>query len=196
MLYVGYPSRQETRCVSSVNGILAGLVAITAPCAFVDTTSAVIIGLVAGVLVCLATFALEKLKIDDPVGAVPVHFVNGFWGVLAVGIFANGNADTANWNGVATPVTGLLYGSSSQIIAQLAEAGSIIVVVGGLSYVFFKILHALGLLRSSAEDELKGLDIPEMGAEGYPKDWGTAPDHRVKPHTAVPVGAGLPATGD
>lgn len=181
---------------TSVNGILAGLVAITAPCAFVDTTSAVVIGLIAGVLVCLATFALEKLKIDDPVGAVPVHFVNGLWGVLAVGIFANGNADTANWNGVATPVTGLLYGGSSQIIAQLAEAGSVIVVVGGLSFVFFKILSALKLLRSSVEDELKGLDIPEMGAEGYPKDWGSIPDHRVKPHTAVPVGAGLPATGD
>lgn len=95
----------------SVNGILAGLVAITAPCAFVDPWGAVIIGLVAGVLVVLATGLLEKAKIDDPVGAVPVHFVNGMWGVLAVGIFAVGNPDTAAWNGVESPVTGIVGGS-------------------------------------------------------------------------------------
>ena len=86
----------------SVNGILAGLVAITAPCAFVDRWAAVVIGLIGGVIVCLVTFVLERLRIDDPVGAVPVHFVNGIWGVLAVGIFANGNPVTAGWNGVAT----------------------------------------------------------------------------------------------
>ena len=90
----------------SVNGILAGLVAITAPCAFVDTWAAVVIGIIAGVIVCLVSFALEKAKIDDPVGAVPVHFANGIWGVLAVGIFAMGNPDTAAWNGIETPVTG------------------------------------------------------------------------------------------
>ena len=84
----------------SVNGVLAGLVAITAPCAFVDTWAAVVIGVVAGVIVCLATFALEKLHIDDPVGATPVHFVNGLWGVIAVGIFASANPASAGWNGV------------------------------------------------------------------------------------------------
>ena len=94
----------------SVNGVLAGLVAITAPCAFVTPLAAVVIGLIAGVIVCLATFGLEKMRIDDPVGATPVHLVNGLWGLLAVGIFANGNPITAGWNGVATPVTGLLYG--------------------------------------------------------------------------------------
>jgi Amt family ammonium transporter len=151
----------------SVNGILAGLVAITAPCAFVDTWAAVAIGLVAGVIVCLASFGLERARIDDPVGAVPVHFFNGLWGVLAVGIFANGNPDTATWNGVATPVTGLLYGGSTQILAQIAEAGSVILVVGGLSYVFFRVLHAIGLLRVSREAEIAGLDLPEMGAPGY-----------------------------
>ena len=98
----------------SVNGVLAGLVAITASCAFVTPLSAVIIGLVAGVLVCFATFALERLRIDDPVGAAPVHLVNGAWGLLAVGIFASGNPITAGWNGVSTPVTGLLYGGGGQ----------------------------------------------------------------------------------
>ena len=160
----------------SVNGILAGLVAITSPCAFVDPWAAVVIGLIAGVWVCIATVLVEKAKIDDPVGAIPVHFFNGLWGVIAVGIFANGNPDSAGWNGVATPVTGLLYGGNTQILAQFAEALSVILVVGGLSLVFFKILAAFNLLRSTAADELSGLDMPEMGAEGYPVDWEPAPD--------------------
>ncbi|MEA4909350.1 MAG: ammonium transporter [Chloroflexi bacterium] len=159
----------------SVNGILAGLVAITAPCAFVDSLGAVIIGLVAGVWVCLATFGLEKLKIDDPVGAVPVHLCNGLWGVLAVGLFANGNPDTAAWNGVASPVTGLFYGGATQILAQLAEGLTILVVVFGLSYAFFKLLAAFKLLRVSAADEMAGLDLPEMGVEGYPAELEPAP---------------------
>lgn len=155
----------------SVNGILAGLVAITAPCAFVDSWAAVVIGLIAGVIVCWATVLLDQWKIDDPVGAVPVHFFNGLWGVLAVGIFANGNSDTAAWNGVESAVTGLLYGGTTQIFAQLAEVGSIFVFVFGLTYVFFKALAALKLLRVSREVELQGLDLPEMGAPGYPTDW-------------------------
>jgi Amt family ammonium transporter len=151
----------------SVNGLLAGLVAITAPCAFVDSLSAVIIGSIAGVLVCLATQWLEKAKIDDPVGAVPVHFVNGIWGVLAVGLFANGNPDTAAWNGVSTPVTGLFFGGSTQIIAQVLEAVSVVVVVFGLTYALFTALKRMGVLRSRAEDEIAGLDLPEMGSAGY-----------------------------
>lgn len=174
MWFIG-PSRKPDPGMS-VNGVLAGLVAITAPCAFVDSLSSVIIGLVAGVWVCIATALLEKWKIDDPVGAVPVHFFNGLWGVLSVGIFANGNPDTAAWNGVATPVTGLLYGGTTQILAQLAEAVTVFVVVFGLSYLFFKLIAALNLLRVSSAVELQGLDIPEMGVEGYPVDWEPASD--------------------
>ncbi|HND49346.1 MAG TPA: ammonium transporter [Anaerolineales bacterium] len=155
----------------SVNGILAGLVAITAPCAFVAPWAAVVIGTIAGVLVIWASTALEKLKIDDPVGAVPVHMVNGAWGVLAVGIFANGNPDTAAWNGMESAVTGLIYGGTTQVIAQLAEVVSIFVVVVGLSWVFFKAMYALKLMRVSREDELAGLDLPEMGSLAYPVDW-------------------------
>jgi Amt family ammonium transporter len=154
----------------SVNGVLAGLVAITAPCAFVDTWAAVVIGAVAGVLVCLATFALEKMRIDDPVGAAPVHFVNGIWGVLAVGIFASGNPATAAWNGVPTPVTGLLYGGTTQILAQLAQAVSVAATVFVLSFIFFKILNAAKVLRSDPAAEMAGLDLPEMGAPGYTND--------------------------
>ncbi|HEY2979617.1 MAG TPA: ammonium transporter [Anaerolineales bacterium] len=155
----------------SVNGTLAGLVAITAPCAFVDPWAAVVIGVIAGVLVCWASVWIEKLKIDDPVGAVPVHLFNGAWGVLAVGIFANGNPDTAAWNGVESAVTGLVYGGSTQIIAQLIEVISIFVAVFGLSFLFFRLLASFKLLRVSRDVELKGLDIPEMGAEAYPRDW-------------------------
>ncbi len=169
-MWLAGPTRKPDAAFS-VNGILAGLVAITAPCAFVDTWAAVVIGLVSGVWVCLAAALIEKAHIDDPVGAIPVHLFNGIWGVLAVGIFASGNPATAGWNGVSTPVTGLLYGGGTQILAQLAEAISVVVVVGGLSYVFFKILASFGLLRSKAEDELNDLEMPEMGAEGYPKDW-------------------------
>jgi len=160
----------------SVNGLLAGLVAITAPCAFVDPWAAVVIGLIAGVLVVFASSLLEKLKIDDPVGAVPVHLFNGAWGVLAVGIFANGNPDTAAWNGVESAVTGLLYGGSTQILAQLAEVTSIFVAVFGLSYLFFKVCNSFKLLRVSREDELGGLDMPEMGSLAYPADWEPAAD--------------------
>lgn len=176
MFYMWFfgPSRKPDPGMS-VNGILAGLVAITAPCAFVDSMGAAVIGLVAGVWVCIASVLLEKMKIDDPVGAVPVHFFNGMWGVLAVGIFANGNPDSAAWNGVASPVTGLLYGGTTQILAQLAEVVSVFVVVFGLSYLFFKLLAALKLLRVSPVDELKGLDMPEMGIEGFPVDWEPEP---------------------
>ena len=151
----------------SVNGVLAGLVAITAPCAFVTTGAAVLIGVIAGVLVIFVTFALERMRIDDPVGAVPVHLANGAWGLIALGLFANGNPVTAGWNGVDTPVTGLFYGGSSQLIAQLIDVVTTFVVVGGLSFVFFKVLNALKLLRSEPAHELTGLDMPEMGAPGY-----------------------------
>ena len=154
----------------SVNGVLAGLVAITAPCAFVDTWAAVVIGLVAGVLVVLATFALEKMKIDDPVGAAPVHFFNGMWGVIAVGIFANGNPDTAAWNGVSTPVTGLLYGGSTQILAQLAKWFRLQLRSLWRLSSSSRFCGALKILRSKPDDELAGLDLPEMGAPGYTND--------------------------
>ena len=147
---------------------MAGLVAITAPCAFVDAFGAAIIGAVAGVLVCLATVWLEKAKIDDPVGAVPVHFVNGMWGVLSVGLFATGNAASAGWNGMQSSVTGLLYGGGTgQLFAQVAEAGSIAVTVVGLSYVFWKIVDTVKMLRVDPAVEVGGLDIPEMGVHGY-----------------------------
>lgn len=178
----------------SVNGLLAGLVAITASCAFVSSWAAVLIGLIAGVVVCLVTFAIERLRIDDPVGAVPVHFANGLWGLLAVGIFANGNPASAGWNGVATPVTGLLYGGGSQLFAQVLEIAAIVMVAGGLSMAFFKVLNAVRLLRSEPKDELVGLDMPEMGVSGYTTVDVRMPGGRLSQQAPAVRAAGAPVT--
>jgi Amt family ammonium transporter len=162
------------------NGLLAGLVAITAPCAFVNSVSAVIIGVVAGVLVILSVFFVErKLKVDDPVGAVSVHGTCGAWGVLSLGIFADGVYGDG-WNGVAGPVKGLLYGDSSQFAAEVVGMVTNIVVVFVLSYVFFKIVDALLGLRVSADVEVQGLDMPEMGVDGYAAYTDYPQPHREK----------------
>ena len=152
----------------TANGALAGLVAITAPCAFVNGISALIIGIVAGILVCLAvTFVENKLKLDDPVGAISVHGVNGFWGVIAVGLFADGTYGDG-LNGVAGGVKGLFFGDASQLAAQLMAILVLLVFGFGGSFVFFKILDKVWGLRVSPEDELDGLDLPEMGVLAYP----------------------------
>ncbi len=150
-----------------VNGLLAGLVAITAPCAFVTSLSAVIIGLIAGILVIVAyNFVDQKLKIDDPVGAFAVHGVNGAWGVLALGLFADGTYGDG-WNTIAGNVTGLFYGDSKQFIAQIIGTLSCIIFVFPVMYYFFKLLNKIVPLRSTPEEELAGLDIPETGVHGY-----------------------------
>lgn len=150
-----------------MNGMLAGLVAITAPCGFVNPVSACIIGLISGVLVIEAAFFVErKLKIDDPVGAIAVHGVNGAWGCLALGLFADGTYGEG-WNGVAGKVTGLFYGDASQFVAQLIGVLSNIIFVAIIGYLVFKGIGLLVGNRVSPADELEGLDIPEMGVEAY-----------------------------
>ena len=121
----------------SGNGLLAGLVAITAPSGFVSTAGACIIGLVAGVLVCLSCAFFENvMKVDDPVGAISVHGTNGLWGVLSVGLFADGTSNYGgSWNGVTGTVTGLFYGDASQLVAQLVGISTLIGVVFTLSMV-------------------------------------------------------------
>ena len=149
-----------------VNGMLAGLVAITAPSGFVGPMAGAIIGLIAGVLVCLAVAFIDKrLKVDDPVGAIAVHGVNGLWGVLALGIFADGTANYGGWQ-----VTGLLYGGVGQFVAQVIGAAVAFIWAFGASWIFFKVLDRFIKLRVSPEDELAGLDIPEMGLAGYVPD--------------------------
>jgi Amt family ammonium transporter len=150
------------------NGALAGLVAITAPCAFVNSMAALLIGIIAGAIVCIAVSVVEnKFKIDDPVGAIAVHAVNGIWGVLALGIFADGTYGEG-LNGVAGGVTGLLYGDPSQFLAQFICVVTIIVWGFGSSYAFWRILDKIIGIRVNADDEVNGLDIPEMGVLAYP----------------------------
>jgi Amt family ammonium transporter len=155
----------------SGNGLLAGLVAITAPSGFVSATNACIIGLVAGVLVCVSCAFVENvLKVDDPVGAISVHGTNGLWGVLSVGLFADGTSNYGgSWNGVTGSVTGLFYGDASQLAAQLIGISTLIGFVFTLSFVINLVLEYFMGHRVSAETELAGLDIPEMGQLGYPE---------------------------
>lgn len=141
----------------SLNGSLAGLVAITAPCADVDALGAAIIGIVAGILVVVAVEFIDiKLKVDDPVGAVAVHGVNGLWGSLAVGLFATGKGQDG--------ITGLFYGGGFtqlgiQVLGVLAVAAWTIVTMT----IFFKLIKATIGLRASKEEEMKGLDVTEHG---------------------------------
>jgi Amt family ammonium transporter len=151
------------------NGLLAGLVAITAPCAFVTAPVSMLIGAIAGVLVCLAVFFIEgTLKIDDPVGAISVHGVNGAWGVISLGLFADGTYGDG-WNGVPGTVKGLFYGDGSQLVAQLVGTATCFLFVFVMFYVFFKVLDKIIGNRVSAETEIVGLDLPEMGALAYPE---------------------------
>jgi ammonium transporter, Amt family len=157
------------------NGMLAGLVAITASCAFVSAISAVVIGAVAGVLVVVAVIFIERtLKVDDPVGAVSVHGVCGLWGILALGLFADGTYGNG-LNGVSGPVRGLFYGDSSQLIAQVIGALTCNIFVFASFYMFFKILDKCIGNRVSRNVEMEGLDISEMGAVSYP-DFALAPE--------------------
>ncbi len=153
----------------AANGLLAGLVAITAPCAFVNSVGAFIIGAVAGVLVCVAVlFIDQKLNIDDPVGAISVHGVNGIWGVLSLGLFADGTYGDG-WNGVNGTVTGLFYGDASQFFAQCVGSLTCILFVFAMFYAFFKVCDVIWGIRVAEETELEGLDIPEVGALAYPE---------------------------
>ncbi len=149
------------------NGMLAGLVAITAPCAFVNAPGACLIGLVSGILVVEAALFIEgKLKIDDPVGAIAVHGVNGAWGCLSLGLFADGTYGDG-WNGVPGTVTGLFYGNPSQFLAECIGVATNFVAIGALAFIVFKAIDLVVGLRVDAETEAVGLDIPEMGVAGY-----------------------------
>lgn len=152
----------------TANGGLAGLVAITAPCAFVSGVSAAIIGTLAGIFVCLAVWIIEnKFKIDDPVGAVSVHGVCRIWGLLALGLFADGSYGDGI-NGVAGNVRGLFYGGSGQLWAQLTDIGVLLIWGFGTSWLFWKLLNKIYKIRVSPEVEIAGLDLPETGVFAYP----------------------------
>ena len=172
------------------NGMLAGLVAITAPCAFVSSFGACVIGLISGLIVVESVFFFDKLKIDDPVGAISVHGMNGAWGCLSIGLFADGTYGQG-WNGVhwfltkageykimdptaagkgdvEQGVLGLFYGGGiSQLLAEAAGVATCFVTLGIISIIVYKIVDVVFGNRVAADIEIEGLDIPEMGCLGY-----------------------------
>ena len=151
------------------NGMLGGLVAITAPCAFVSPAAAALVGVAAGVLVVGTVRLLERtLRIDDPVGAVAVHGACGILGALSVGLLADGSYGEG-WNGVSGPVRGLLFGDATQLVAQSIGVLANVVFVFGSAFAFFKVLDRVMGNRVPAEVEYSGLDAMEMGTDAYPR---------------------------
>ncbi len=147
----------------TLNGTLAGLVAITAPCDLVTANASIVIGLVAGVLVVFSVFFFDKIHVDDPVGAVSVHCVNGVWGTLAVGLFA---APVSYSYG--NEMVGLFYGGGLKFLG-IQALGALVVCAWafGTGLLIFYVLKKCGMLRVSKTVELKGLDITEHGQDAY-----------------------------
>jgi Amt family ammonium transporter len=146
-----------------INGALAGLVAITAPCAFVSVGSSAVIGLIAGVLVVLAVMMFDRIKLDDPVGALSVHLVNGIWGTLAVGLFA-----VDKITGTATG-SGLFFGGGTKLLfAQAAGVLAVGAFTLTASLVVWYVIKLAAGLRVSRDEELAGLDLGEHGTKAYP----------------------------
>lgn len=161
-LYWSLAKTGKADIIMACNGTLAGLVAITAPCAFVPPWAAVVIGAIAApVMMMTARFVERKLKVDDAVGAVAVHFGGGVWGLLAVGIFADGTY---------LGVKGLIAGEVGQLILQIIDIAALIAWVAPTAFLTFYLIKKTMGLRASREDELQGLDIPEHGIEAYPAD--------------------------
>ena len=160
-LYIQLVRTGKTDILVACNGALAGLVGITAPVAFVEPWSAVVIGALSAPIMLVSVGVIERVfKIDDPVGAVSVHGTCGLWGILAVGIFANGN------NGV----TGLVGGNSMQIVSQLISMGVVLAWALVTGFALFLLLKFTMGVRASEEEELQGLDASEHGLQAYPAD--------------------------
>jgi Amt family ammonium transporter len=171
-MIVAYIPNKKFDVSFTVNGFLAGLVAITCPCYWVTPTGSIAIGAIAGVVVFLGAELLEWLRIDDPIGAVPVHGMCGIWGTLSLGLFASGQFGVTGPIAAdnASPLTGLLYGGDAKVmIAQAVGSG---IVTGATLLVGLMVmipLKVIGILRVSAEGELQGLDLHEHGIMAYPE---------------------------
>jgi ammonium transporter, Amt family len=171
-LFYMYPRTKKWDCGMCLNGLLAGLVAITCPCYWVSPFGAIMIGAVAGVVVVWGTDLLEWLRIDDPCGAWPVHGAAGMWGTYSLGLFATGQfgASTPTGADTSSVVKGLFYGGGiDQLVAQFIGNTSIGVGVFVVAMVLMYAVKATGTLRVSEEGELEGLDLHEHGTEAYPE---------------------------
>ena len=190
-----YPRSKTWDVGMAINGFLGGLVAITAPCYWVNPGAAILIGAAAGVFVPLATDLVEHLRIDDPVGAVPVHGACGIWGTIAVGLFASGDYGIPTSTGAdnANPITGLFYGGGmGQLTAQVIGSISCIVVVGILAFALMYGVRAIPgswNLRLSEADELEGIDLTMHGLPAYHMEFGQGFAYTT--YTGAP--SGIPA---
>ena len=156
----------------TVNGFLAGLVAITCPCYWVSPGGAIVLGGIAGVVVVAGVELLEYLRIDDPIGAVPVHGICGIWGTLSLGFFACGKYGATGPFAAdnSAPLKGLFYGGGTQVlVAQMIGSAIITLATFGVALVLMYAVNAMGVLRVSAEGETEGLDIHEHGISAYPE---------------------------
>jgi Amt family ammonium transporter len=156
----------------TVNGFLAGLVAITCPCYWVSPTGAILLGGIAGIIVVFGVELLEWLRIDDPIGAVPVHGICGIWGTWSLGLFASGQYGATGPFGAdnSAPLAGLFYhGGMTLLKAQMIGNITITLATFGVSMVLMKAVDMMGLLRVSREGEIHGLDLHEHGISAYPE---------------------------
>lgn len=171
-LFYAYARTKKWDLGITVNGFLGGLVAITCPCYWVDPVGAFFIGIVAAFFVIWGTDLLEHVRIDDPIGAVPVHLICGIWGTLSLGLFATGayGAPTPTGASTSSVVTGLFYGGGvTQLLDQLLGSASTCIVTFAVSIVMMMALKKIGILRVSKAGELEGLDLHEHGASAYPE---------------------------
>jgi Amt family ammonium transporter len=201
-LIISYMVSKKWDLGLTVNGFLAGLVAITCPCYWVDPVGAFFIGLGAGIVVYLAIELLEYLRIDDPIGAVPVHLAGGIWGTLSLGLFATGayGLPTATGADTTTVVTGLFYGGGTgQLVAQFIGSAATVLVSFAVAYAVMWVIEAVTDLRLAADKEIAGLDLEEHGAAAYPEyvlsgDDGTP--KTLEDAKKVMVRSSAPAAGD
>jgi Amt family ammonium transporter len=170
-----YPRSKKWDIGITCNGLLGGLVAVTAPCYWISPAGAVLIGAVAGIVVPLATDLLEHLRIDDPIGAVPVHGACGIWGTLSIGLFASGQFGIAGPDGAdtSTVIKGLFYGGGlDQLKAQFIGSATCVIVISAVSILLFAAVRATKTLRVEKDGELEGLDLFEHGTPAYHMEFG------------------------
>jgi Amt family ammonium transporter len=171
-MFAAYSLAKKWDVSFTVNGFLAGLVAITCPCYWVSPVGAILLGGIAGVIVVGGVELLEWLRIDDPIGAVPVHGICGIWGTISLGLFASGQYGSTGPFAAdnSAPLKGLFYGGGTQVlVAQMIGSAIITVSTFAVAFAVMKIVSAMGLLRISPEGETLGLDIHEHGISAYPE---------------------------
>ncbi|WP_309737869.1 ammonium transporter [Chamaesiphon sp. OTE_20_metabat_361] len=171
-MFVGFPKTKKWDLSYTVNGFLAGLVSITCPCYWVNPTGSILIGAIGGAIVVWGIDLLEWLRIDDPIGAVPVHGFCGIWGTLALGFFATGEFGATGPFAPdnSAPVQGLLYGGGMQVLtAQFIGSAIVTLSAFSLGMALMAAVNLTGTLRVSQEGELEGIDVHEHGIPAYPE---------------------------